>query len=455
VVEAGPPSHAVRRRTIVAISALDDIAKTLAESHHGDAEENERGFFNRNCLRLPSTLEPVSKWTGLSILFGVAVVAYLIVRLLVMPLVRKAAHRTSITWDEVLAGKKVLNRISWLVPLLIIRIGLASASPSDIGWVTRNLPMTERVLDASILVLALLMIGAVANTLETLYSRTEAGRHRPIKGYIQVGLIFLWLIGIVLTIAILTGQQLGVLLGGVGAFSAIVLLVFRDTILSLVASLQLTNNDMVRIGDWLEMPSHHADGEVEDIALHTVRIRNWDKTVTSIPTYKLVTEPYKNWRGMTESGGRRIKRAIPIDAGSIRFLTETEVEHWSSTDSLSNHMRLKKAELEEWNKQVESGAKVAEKRRLTNLGTFRAYIDWYLGNHPSIKQNMTRMVRQLDPTDKGIPLELYCFTNTTDWAAYEAIQADIFDHLTAIIPEFGLRIHQSPTGSDLKAIVSS
>jgi len=244
-----------------------------------------------------------------------------------------------------------------------------------------------------------------------------------------------------------------VLLTGFGAMTAILLLIFRDTILSLVASVQMAGLDMVRVGDWIEMPKFNADGDVIDVALHTVKVQNWDKTITTIPTHALISESFRNWRGMQESGGRRIKRSVNIDVNSVRYLDEDELQKFKGFKLLQEYIARKEEELAEYNTKLGETANV-NLRRLTNLGTFRAYLKNYLSNHPRIHQEMTLMVRQLQPTDSGIPMEIYCFTNTTNWAEYEGIQADIFDHILAQSREFGLNVFQSPTGQDFRQLKS-
>jgi len=230
--------------------------------------------------------------------------------------------------------------------------------------------------------------------------------------------------------------------------------VFKDTILSLVASVQLTSNDMLRVGDWIEMPQLNADGDVIDIALHTVKVQNWDKTITTIPTHRLIEESFKNWRGMSEAGGRRIMRALVLDQNSVRFLTDEEQASMRRFALIDDYLDRKREELELWNRQqLAVGRDPVNARRATNIGTFRAYVNAYLCAHPSIAQDMTMLVRQLEPTSKGLPLQIYCFTNTTAWNAYESIQADIFDHLLAIMPEFDLRIYQEPSGLDLRGLL--
>jgi miniconductance mechanosensitive channel len=263
-----------------------------------------------------------------------------------------------------------------------------------------------------------------------------------------------WVLGAVVIIARLAGQPIGFFLGGIGALSAVVILVFRDTILSLVASVQLTSNDMLRVGDWIEMPTQNADGDVIEVALHTVKVQNWDKTITTIPTYKLISDSFKNWRGMQEAGGRRIMRSIVLDLSTIRFLDEEEIERWSRFVPLADYMAGKRSELAAWNAGQPSGGElIGDPRRLTNVGTFRAYVIAYLRAHPRLAtDSMTMLVRQLQPTEHGLPIQIYAFTATTEWAPYESIQADVFDHLLAIVPEFGLRVFQTPSGADVAAL---
>jgi miniconductance mechanosensitive channel len=252
-------------------------------------------------------------------------------------------------------------------------------------------------------------------------------------------------------ISLLIDQSPLILLSGLGAMAAVILLVFKDTILSLVASVQLTSNDMLRVGDWIEMPGMHADGDVIDIALHTVKIQNFDKTITTIPTHKLISESYRNWRGMSESGGRRIKRSISIDQNMIRFLSEDEVKELNRFRILRDYLARKEQEIADWNKGELAGeAEMVNARRLTNIGTLRAYIIGYLKNHRMISNDFTLLVRQLPPGPTGLPIEIYCFTATTNWGEFESIMADIFDHLLAILPEFGLKIFQEPSGSDVR-----
>ena len=300
-----------------------------------------------------------------------------------------------------------------------------------------------------IIIAVVFAISGALSLVVVLYRRRPDAQSRPIKGYIQLLKIAVYAVGVVLSIAILMDNSPLILLSGMGAMAAVLLLIFKDTILSLVASVQLTSNDMIHVGDWIEMPSLNADGDVIDIALHTVKVQNWDKTITAVPTHRLIAESFKNWRGMQESGGRRIKRALYIDLTSIRFLSPEERDELRRVALIDEYLAKKKQEIEVWNAALTEGGKDAvNARRVTNIGTFRAYALSYLRAHPQINENMTLLVRQLAPGAQGLPLEIYCFTATTAWAAYEDVQSDIFDHLMAILPAFHLRQFQEPSGWD-------
>ena len=275
-----------------------------------------------------------------------------------------------------------------------------------------------------------------------------AERTAPIKGYLQVIKIVVYVLGTVVVVATLMDQNPLIFVSGIGAMTAVLMLVFKDTILSLVASVQIASNDMVRLGDWVEMPKLNADGDVIDIALHTVKIRNFDNTITTVPTSKFIDESFKNWRGMSESGARRIKRSIYIDKSTIRFLTDEEVNRFKRFKLLEDYVEKKQEEIRAFNESLGGRVQAVNWRRMTNIGTLRAYIVNYLRNHPKIDQSRTLLVRQLAPTPHGLPIELYVFSNDTKWVAYEGIQADIFDHIIALLPEFGLRLFQHPTGAD-------
>ena len=334
---------------------------------------------------------------------------------------------------------RAIPRLANVVPALVVSAGivLVPGLPDAVALVVRNLA------NVFIVFTVVMAIGHVFDHVNEVYERRPDARNKPIKGYLQVAKIVLFALAAIAAIAILAGVRPLHVLTGLGAASAVLMLIFQDTILSFAASLQISGDGRVRIGDWIEMPSQNADGDVIDIALHTVTVQNWDKTITTVPTKNLISHSFKNWRGMQESGGRRIKRALYIDQASVRFLEPDEVARFHRFALLDDYLDGKQRELEDWNARLaERGAEPVNRRRVTNLGTFRAYIDQYLANHPGINQGMTMMVRQLQPTEAGIPLEIYCFTADVRWVVYEGVQADIFDHLLAILPEFGLRVFQ-------------
>ena len=345
---------------------------------------------------------------------------------------------------------------AWLttvIPLLLVSrgIGLVPHLPEEVVNVTVNIARTMIVLSIA------MAIGGALDYANELYSRRPESRSRPIKGYVQVVKIAIYFGAAILMIAVLIEQSPLLLLSGLGAMAAVLMLVFKDTILSLVASGQLSSNDMLRVGDWIEMPGMNADGDVVDIALHTVKIRNFDKTITTIPTHRLIADSFRNWRGMNESGGRRIKRALVVDQNSIRFLDDKETDDLKRFRLLDDYLARKQEEIAEWNRhELSSDCDTLNARRITNIGTLRAYVIAYLKSHPRIAgAGFTLMVRQLPPGPQGLPLEIYCFTDTVEWPQYEAIQADIFDHMLAILPEFGLRIFQHPSGQDFAQLAIS
>jgi miniconductance mechanosensitive channel len=386
---------------------------------------------------------------GSLILLLVAILADLVAKRLLLVAVRAVATRTRSAWDDALVEHKVFARLAQIVPAIIIYtgIGLVPDYPAAVEQVVRN------VVSAYMILMVTLTVTALMSAANQIYESRPIARDRPIKGFVQLAQIAIYLLGGILVIAALIDRSPVILLSGLGAITAVLLIVFRDTLLSLVASVQLTGQDMIRVGDWLEVPQFGADGDVIDVALYTVTVQNWDKTITKIPTHRLISDSFKNWRGMAESGGRRIKRSINIDFNSIRFLTDTEVQRFTAFVLLKDYIKAKEAELKAYNDALHApGESGVNLRRLTNIGTFRAYIYNYLKHHPKIHDQMTLMVRQLQPGTEGLPIEIYCFSNDTDWGAYEGIQADIFDHVFAIAPEFGLRLYQRPAGADLKEI---
>lgn len=341
----------------------------------------------------------------------------------------------------------VIKRLSNIVPALVLSTGVHAVPglPEAAVTVVRN------VCGGFIVLTIALALGGVLDIVNMLYQRRSDARIHPIKGYLQVVKIGLYAIATILIIATLIDRSPLILLSGLGAMAAVLMLIFQDTLLSLVASVQITSNDLIRVGDWVEMPQLNADGDVIDIALHTVKVQNWDKTITSIPTKRFISDSFKNWRGMQESGGRRIKRSLYLDQQSVHFLDAEERKRLYRFNLLEEYLVNKRKEIDEWNaKLAERGQEPVNTRRVTNIGTFRAYVERYLRSHPGVHQRMTLLVRQLSPTADGLPLEIYCFTNTVAWAEYEAIQSDIFDHLLAILPEFGLRVFQHPSGGDIR-----
>ncbi|MEM6584376.1 MAG: mechanosensitive ion channel family protein [Pseudomonadota bacterium] len=335
-----------------------------------------------------------------------------------------------------------------VLPLLIISRGIQLVPNLSQNVQTLVTHAAQSLIVVSV---AMAIVRALSYANE-LYERLPSSKNRPIKGFVQVAKILVLCGAAIIMISVLIDESPLLLLSGLGAITAVLLLVFKDTILSLVASVQLTTNDMLRVGDWITMPSMNADGDVIDISLHTVKVQNFDKTIVTVPTHRLVSDSYANWRGMAESGGRRIKRSLALDQNSIRFLSDEEVVDLKKFKVLKPYLAAKRDEIAEWNqKELEGEVSPVNARRLTNIGTLRAYILAYLQWHPRIDDNFTLLVRQLAPGSQGLPIELYCFTDTTTWGEYEGIQADIFDHLMAILPEFDLRVFQDPSGLDFGA----
>ncbi|MBD9655513.1 mechanosensitive ion channel family protein [Pseudomonas sp. PDM12] len=382
------------------------------------------------------------------LLAGAWLANWIVKRILVRGLYR-ALRSTAMGQDKALADSHVVRRLANIVPALILASGIKVIPHLPAAVVT----VVENVCSAFIILTIALAIGGVLNLVNAFYQRRPNAHLKPIKGYIQVVTIVIYAIATILMIATLIDRSPLILLSGLGAMAAVLMLIFQDTLLSLVASVQISSSDIVRVGDWIEMPQLNADGDVIDIALHTVKVQNWDKTITTIPTKRLISDPFKNYRGMQESGGRRIKRAIYLDQTSVRFLSPDEIARLQRFLLLGQYLSNKQSELLSWNAELADAAQEpANTRRVTNLGTFRAYVEHYLRQHPGINQNMTQIVRQLQPTADGLPLELYCFTNTVAWVPYEGYQSDIFDHLLAILPEFGLRVFQHPSGADMREL---
>lgn len=386
---------------------------------------------------------------GLFVLFIIAWLSNVVVKRLLVRGLMSALRATPLGQDDTLSKSTVIARLANVIPALVLWAGivLVPGVPEILVAIVRN------VTNAFVILTVALAINGTLTLINTIYERRPDSHMKPIKGYIQVIKIIIYAVSAILIIASLIDRSPVILLSGLGAMAAVVILVFQDTLLSLVASMQISSNDIVRVGDWVEMPTLNADGDVIDIALHTVKVQNWDKTITTIPTRRFITDSFKNWRGMQESGGRRIMRNILLDQQSVGFLSSEEKERLSRFRLLREYLPEKQKEIDEWNQSLkDEGKEPANTRRITNIGTFRAYVLNYLKSHKGIHQKMTLMVRQLSPGPDGLPLQVYAFTNTTAWVEYEGIQSDLFDHLLSILPEFGLRVYQHPSGVDLRSL---
>ncbi|WP_426140621.1 mechanosensitive ion channel family protein [Pseudomonas sp. DWP3-1-2] len=385
---------------------------------------------------------------GLLVLLVAALVLGRLARFVILYAMKMLSRQPALHWLHDFLHNKVFHRLAQMTPSLVIQFGLNLVP--NLSATGKNV-IGNLALAFTILFMTLAM-GALLNALLDIYARTTHARTRSIKGYVQLAKMILYIFAAIIIVATLIDRSPLLLLSGLGAMSAVILLVYKDTLLSFVASVQLTSNDMLRVGDWIEMPQVGADGDVVDITLHTVKVQNFDKTIVSIPTWRLMSESFKNWRGMQQSGGRRIKRSLFIDASGVRFVRDDEEHKLSQVHLLTDYIARKQAELLAWNQAQGNVAQLsANRRRMTNIGTFRAYALAYLKSHPDIHPDMTCMVRQQEASALGVPLEIYCFTRTTVWADYERIQGDIFDYLLAVLPEFGLSLYQQPSGMDMRA----
>ncbi len=386
---------------------------------------------------------------ALSLVIILSFISNLITKKLILNFIHKFADKTKTKWDDILIKNKVFTRMSHLVPAIIIYVLAHIAFPAMDNMITfaRNFAMIYMI------IIFLLVVDAFFNSIIEIYDRTAKSRRLPIKSFIQAIKVIIYCVGGIFVLSTIIGKDVGAIFAGLGALTAVLILVFKDTLLGFVAGIQLAGNRMVQKGDWIEMPKYGADGDVIDISLTTIKVQNWDKTISTIPTYSLVTDSFRNWRGMSESGGRRIKRAINIDMNSIKFCSPESIERFKKFHSISEYLESRLNDIQKYNQEHQiDNSQLVNGRRLTNIGTFRAYIVGYLKNHPNIHKDMTFLVRQLPPNPNGLPIEIYVFSNDQVWANYEAIQADIFDHLLAVIPEFELRVFQNPTGADFSSI---
>ena len=379
-----------------------------------------------------------------ALLAAAAWVSHVVANRVILRVIHKIVATTRSDWDDRLVRRGVFRRLSHIVPALVVHslAPIAFTSRSVVEW-------TQRGADIYAILAALTAVNLVITVAHEIYREYEISRRFPIRVYVQVMRILLAAAAVITCISILADQSPLLLLSGLGAMTAVLLLISKDSIQGLLAGIQLVSNDMVRPGDWVEIPQYGADGDVIDITLHTVKVRNWDNTITTIPTYSLIAESFKNWRGMSESGGRRIKRSLFLDVSSVKFCTPEMIGRFEGVEVIREYVEAKRAEVEEFNRTRNVDDSVAVNgRRLTNLGVFRQYVVGYLQAHPMINQELTLIVRQLQPTDHGLPLEIYAFSADKNWTRYEGIQSDIFDHLLAALPEFGLRVFQMPSGHD-------
>ena len=398
--------------------------------------------FNEEYAQLASLL------LVLAIIFLVAIILHFILHKLVLPKISKAISQYDQKWQLSLEINKLFSRFAFLIQGVVVNI-------QALVWMGSG--KTQEILTTSAqawcLIFGLLMLFSIMDLCMQIMRNSSSFGRLPLKGIFQsLKLAASVLIGIMI-ISLLIGKSPLILLSGLGAMTAVLMLVFKDPIMGLVAGIQLSANNMISLGDWLEMPKYGADGAVIDISLTTVKVRNWDNTVTTIPTYSLISDSFKNWQAMTKSGGRRIKRSLALDINSIHFLDKKQLDDLEKAHLLTPYIKNKESEINQFNATLGNECQTPlNQRGMTNIGTFRAYVEAYLKNHPNVHKQMTIMVRQLAPTSDGLPIEIYAFTNTTVWVQYEAIQSDIFDHIFAILPQFGLRVHQSPTGNDVRAL---
>jgi len=388
----------------------------------------------------------------------VATAGYFVTRKIIYRMVAKIVKATPNDWDDELLNSKLFTWVSLLVPVAVIwKTALEVFNSKAFGDDNED-SIIEGIGQISLIVsqvmaivLILFSLMSVLNIIERIYSRYEVSKKLPLKSFIQVIKVVLFIVGLIFIISSVMGKSPVLIFSGLGAATAILMLVFKDAILGLVAGIQLSANQMVSVGDWIEMPKFGADGEVAEVALTTVKVINWDKTITTVPTYALISDSFKNWRGMSESGVRRIKRALHFDVQSVHVLDADEIARMRKFTLLNGYLAEKEAEIGTWNKdRGVCDDELVNARVLTNIGTFRAYIAEYLKNHPKIAEDQTILVRHLSPGDCGLPIEVYAFCTDNAWVAFEGVQGDIFDHLMAITPQFGLRIFQRPSGLDLR-----
>ncbi len=387
---------------------------------------------------------------GISDFFAVlisCIVIYYISKHIIIRILKRVALKTSSNWDDALLEHRVFQRMAFLIPGILIYQSISVTLDEFPGLV----PVALKLTNLYIIIIFLFIIISFLNAVYAMYQKSEFALYHPVKGYIQIAKIVVFIVIFLLILSLLFNQSPLYMLTGLGAFSAVLLLIFKDPILGFVGGIQLSANDMVRQGDWISMPKYGADGTVLEISLTTVKVQNFDNTISTLPTYSLVSESFQNFRGMKESGVRRIKRSISIDMSSVTFCTAEMLEKFKKITILQDYLAQTETELENYNLENNIDNSVfVNGRRQTNIGVFRAYLESYLRHHPLVNDNSDHMIRQLQPNSLGIPIEVYAFISETEWVKYEKTQSDIFDHILAIVPEFELRVFQSPTGEDLR-----
>ncbi len=395
---------------------------------------------------------PVTVGAGVVFVLILAWAANFIAKRVILQAVKTVVKRSRITWDDALLESGVFTRLSHLAPALVIN----TFGPGVLGGTPRVLAGVHGGVTIYLIFIWLSVLFALLNAVQMVAEKKEQNKGVPIKGFRQAIKLVATVVSLIFILAVLLSKSPLYLFSGLGALTAVMLLVFKDAILGFVAGIQISANNMVRVGDWIEMPKAGADGDVIDVSLTTVKVQNWDKTITTIPTYSLISDSFKNWRGMSDMGGRRIKRSLNIDMTSIRFADEAQLERWAKIGHVREHLARKEKEIAADNQKLGDEANVlGNGRRLTNIGTFRAYCLAYLKSHKDIHQDMTLLVRQLQPSEHGLPLEIYVFVNNTAWAYYEGVQSDIFDHLVSVAKVFDLKIYQQPSGADVIAGVAA
>lgn len=413
-------------------------------------------YFLKNLLGKIGVTGGVSSFISETISFATLIFASILIYYLLTFIIRKTVYvlisRSESQRDDILIKNKVFKKLCLIIPAYIIRTFAATALPSY-PMLSSIIIMVTKVYEVFVYSRVL---DAILSTLNDIYDTYEISKSKPIKGFIQVLKIIIYIVCFLLIIAILTQKQLSNIFIGLGTLSAVLMLVFKDPILGFVGGLQLTVNDMLRIGDWIVMEKSKADGEVLEIGLTTVKVQNWDKTITTIPTYSLISDSFTNWRGMQNSGGRRIARSFVIDIDTIKFCTPEMLERYKKFQLVTQYIIDKEKEIEEYNKLNNiDDSNLVNGRRQTNIGIFRAYLNEYLAQSPYINKDMTFMVRQLSPTEYGIPLQIYAFSANKEWVKYENIQSDIFDHVFAVVTMFDLKIYQKPSSNTLEKVNSN